>query len=50
MSPVSIDGEPSKRLMIVLRTKGCEYAKRTGGGCTVCGFMEHADEADELDL
>lgn len=38
---VNIKGKFSKRLMIVLRTNGCEYAKKTGG-CTVCGFMNHA--------
>lgn len=32
--------------MVVLRTRGCEFAKRTGG-CTVCGFLNHAD--DEVD-
>ncbi len=29
--------------MIVLRTRGCEYARKTGG-CTVCGFLNHADD------
>lgn len=41
ISPVSINGTPSKRLMIVLKTIGCEYAKKTGG-CTICGFMNNA--------
>jgi radical SAM enzyme (TIGR01210 family) len=27
--------------MIVLKTKGCEYARQTGG-CTVCGFINNA--------
>jgi radical SAM enzyme (TIGR01210 family) len=43
VSPVNINGESSKRLMIVFKTRGCEYAKKTGG-CTVCGFMFNAEE------
>ena len=31
--------------MIVLRTRGCQYARQHDGGCTVCGFLNHADEA-----
>ncbi|MCP4151988.1 MAG: archaeosine biosynthesis radical SAM protein RaSEA [bacterium] len=42
ISPVNINGKETNRLMIVLRTKGCEYARRTDGGCTVCGFLNHA--------
>lgn len=42
ISPVNIDGRGSNRLMIVLKTKGCEYAQKTGG-CTVCGFLNHAE-------
>jgi archaeosine synthase beta-subunit len=41
ISPVNIDGIQTNRLMIVLKTKGCEYAKKTGG-CTICGFLNHA--------
>ena len=44
ISPVNIGGKSSNRLMIVLKTKGCEYARRTGG-CKVCGFLNHADLA-----
>jgi archaeosine synthase beta-subunit len=43
ISPVNINGSQSKRLMAVLKTKGCEYARNNGGGCTVCGFINHAD-------
>ena len=43
ISPVNIEGKGSNRLMIVLRTRGCEYAQKTGG-CTVCGFLNHADQ------
>ncbi|MCX6579062.1 MAG: archaeosine biosynthesis radical SAM protein RaSEA [Candidatus Aminicenantes bacterium] len=43
ISSVNIDGRGSNRLMIVLKTKGCEYAQKTGGGCTVCGFLNHAE-------
>jgi len=42
ISPVNIEGRGSNRLMIVLKTKGCEYAHKTGG-CTVCGFLNHAE-------
>lgn len=43
ISPVNINGIQTNRLMIVLKTKGCEYARKTGG-CTVCGFINHAVE------
>lgn len=43
VSAVNIDGDGTDRLMVVLRTRGCEYAKRNKGGCTVCGFINHAD-------
>lgn len=43
ISPVNIEGRGSNRLMVVLKTKGCEYAQKTGGGCTVCGFLNHAE-------
>lgn len=56
ISPVNIKGQESHRLMVVLRTKGCEYARNNSGGCTVCGFMNHArpditgkDMANQLD-
>jgi radical SAM enzyme (TIGR01210 family) len=42
-SQVNIEGIGSNRLMTVLKTKGCEYAHKTGG-CTVCGFLNHADK------
>jgi radical SAM enzyme (TIGR01210 family) len=42
ISQVNIEGKGTNRLMIVLKTKGCEYAHKTGG-CTVCGFLNHAE-------
>lgn len=42
ISPVNINGIGSQRLMIVLATPGCEYARKNGGGCTVCGFFKNA--------
>jgi len=42
ISPVNIEGKGANRLMVVLKTKGCEYAHKTGG-CTVCGFLNHAE-------
>ena len=38
---VNIDGTPSARLLLVLRTNGCTY-RRAGVGCTMCGFHAHA--------
>lgn len=31
ISPVNIEGRGSNRLMIVLKTKDCDYAQKTGG-------------------
>lgn len=42
ISPVNINGAPGHRLMVVLKTRGCEYAAKNDGGCTVCGFANHA--------
>ncbi len=39
---VSINGKQAERLMLVLRTNGCEYAKNSNGGCTMCGFKNSA--------
>ncbi len=50
ISPVNILGKNSNRLMVVLKTKGCEYARKTGG-CTVCGFLNNAsDDISEDDI
>lgn len=50
VSPVSINDTASNRLMIVLKTIGCEYARATGG-CIICGFMNNAvDEIKEGDI
>ncbi|MFH1224661.1 MAG: hypothetical protein V1676_02550 [Candidatus Diapherotrites archaeon] len=38
VTQVNINGIKGRRLMLVLRTNGCEYAKSPGGGCTMCGF------------
>lgn len=35
-----VRGNPARRLMIVLRTRGCTHALRSHGGCTFCGFRE----------
>jgi hypothetical protein len=43
ISPVNINGINTNRLMVVLKTTGCEYAKKKHGGCTVCGFIKNAD-------
>lgn len=35
-----IKGIPARRLMIMLRTRGCTHALRPMGGCLFCGFKE----------
>lgn len=42
ISPVNIHGQPAQRAMIVFATQGCEYARKNGGGCTMCGFLSNA--------
>ncbi|HOI58224.1 MULTISPECIES: archaeosine biosynthesis radical SAM protein RaSEA [unclassified Methanoculleus] len=32
-----LDGQPTRRLIIFLRSTGCEWVEKTGG-CTMCGF------------
>jgi len=39
ISSTNIDGTPGDRLMVVLKTKGCEYARKSGG-CPFCGFIK----------
>ncbi|HEX3045784.1 MAG TPA: hypothetical protein VHY08_13585 [Bacillota bacterium] len=41
VSPVNIKGTPANRLMIIVKSNGCEYAHRKEGGCTMCGFANH---------
>ncbi|MGC4116237.1 MAG: hypothetical protein QM765_16995 [Myxococcales bacterium] len=36
--PVWLHGEPSQRLIVILRASGCAWARKPGGGCTNCGF------------
>lgn len=36
--PSWLDGRPTLRLLFVFRARGCAYARRAGGGCTMCGF------------
>lgn len=43
VTPVSINGTSTSRLMLVLQTSGCEFARKTGG-CTVCGFLVNAKQ------
>ena len=44
MTPTNIEGKPSKRLIIILLAKGCEWAKKRGGPCTMCNFWIQHDE------
>ena len=32
-----LDGQPTRRLIVFLRSTGCEWVEKTGG-CTMCGF------------
>lgn len=43
LSSLYIKGETISRLMIILRTKGCSYARKTLG-CLHCSLIQHADE------
>jgi len=36
-------GLPTERLVVMLPTKGCEWAK-VSGGCTICGFKKALEE------
>lgn len=37
-APVWLNGQPSQRLIVILRASGCAWALQPGGGCTNCGF------------
>lgn len=37
IAPTNIEGKPSRRLMITLVAKGCEWARK-GGPCTMCNY------------
>jgi hypothetical protein len=38
VGPAFVEGQPARRLMVILRAPGCTYALRSGG-CTNCGFL-----------
>ena len=38
LADIGIEGRPSKRLMVALKTIGCRHAHSASGGCTFCGF------------
>jgi archaeosine synthase beta-subunit len=40
ISPVNINGIPSNRLMVVIKTSGCEFSPKIDG-CSLCGFVEN---------
>jgi len=35
--PAWVRGVPSRRLMLILRSPGCTYDRKPGGGCSFCG-------------
>lgn len=43
LTPVGINGKEGTRLAIVLRTRGCSYARGPHGGCTYCAFLHNSD-------
>lgn len=42
-----LKGKPVKRLIIRLRSTGCEWVKRTGG-CTMCGFYSATSRGEKV--
>ena len=42
VSPVNINGKATKRLMVVFKTKGCQYAEKNGP-CIHCAFPKQGD-------
>jgi radical SAM enzyme (TIGR01210 family) len=36
--PGWVRGVPSQRLILILRSPGCTYDRKPGGGCSYCGF------------
>ncbi|MDQ7825641.1 MAG: archaeosine biosynthesis radical SAM protein RaSEA [Candidatus Eremiobacteraeota bacterium] len=40
IAPTRIEGKKGKRLMVILRTRGCSHALGSSGGCAFCGFKE----------
>lgn len=43
VAPINIQGNPSKKLMVILRARGCEWAK-TGGPCNMCNYYLQCDK------
>ncbi len=44
IAPTLIDGKPSKRLMIIVVARGCAWAKKGSGPCTMCNFWSVCSE------
>jgi radical SAM enzyme (TIGR01210 family) len=42
-----LDHEPVKRVIIYLRSSGCEWVKKTGG-CTMCGFYDATSHGKKI--
>lgn len=38
VAPAWVRGAHSQRLMVILRSPGCTYDRKPGGGCSYCGF------------
>jgi radical SAM enzyme (TIGR01210 family) len=38
IAPALINEKPTKRLMIIAVSRGCEWAKKATGPCTMCNF------------
>jgi len=48
ITPININGKESTRLMIVLRTKGCSYARKFGG-CKHCNLIRNSNQSVTID-
>ncbi len=46
--PVRVAGQPSTRLIVILRASGCAWARTSGGGCTNCGFYKASTQGEPV--
>jgi len=46
--PAWVRGVPSQRLMVILRSPGCTYDRKPGGGCSFCGFRHLTTQGTQV--
>ena len=46
--PAWVRGVPSQRLMLILRSPGCTYDRKPGGGCSFCGLRHLTTEGAKV--